>query len=405
MKFPITPATSIAVACFCVLPSLVRAQQEDAADPKPELVLKVYFISDLLLPRADHAFRSVLPTTQPRASRPAATSSGFGGMGGGMGAGGGFGGGGGGFFQVADVGSANQAETPSAPQNFGASAAPQRLSIDELIDAIKALVEPESWVDSGGEGVIRLLGNMLLVRQTAAAHEQIEAVVRSASQAQARLVTVDAYWLMLDAAQANRLTANTGAEANAASGSDGEVNRQELLALAQQAPTHRGSITCFSDQTVHIVSGNRRTVVTGAIPTVGVGVVGYTVVTAVPNIGLLLQLKPTLLPDGSALVDLESSYTRWEEPGMPVAVPAKTAPVESGRSMRESKVVGEAGPDEGATIDRVNLAAQEIGTTVRAPLGTPVLAGGMTLVDAAVGADAAKQFYLVIEVNSADKNK
>jgi hypothetical protein len=144
------------------------------------------------------------------------------------------------------------------------------------------------------------------------------------------------------------------------------------------------------------------TIVGGAIPVVGGSEVGYQPVMLGPHLGVLLELTPARLPGGDGvLVDLRSSITRWDKP------------VESAKisTMPSGKVID---------INRINVSAQQFATSMRMPLGQPVLVAGINFPaagsaanDAAAGgaaasnADAAagrKGLYLVLEVRaSADE--
>lgn len=307
--------------------------------------------------------------------------------------------GGGGFFQVTDEKPAQESKDDVlafnvAPGNLDQS---QPLSVQDIIDAIVTMVEPESWEQNGGTAVIKPLGGMLLVRQTKDAHKQIQELLQVASQSQLKPATIEAHWLLLDSEQLERLLGGSGDEAVDKTRATGAIDRKTLATLSLEVPSYHGRIMCFSEQTVHLVSGTRRTVVTGAIPIVGPYAVGYSLVMAVPNVGLLLQVTP-ILAGGEAVLDLESSYTNWGEQGAAIQVQSNIAPpndVPSSDLPSDVRGIAE--------IDRVNMPASELATTVRVPLGTPVLVGGMSLVEETAGAEATKQLYLVIEVSAADK--
>jgi hypothetical protein len=49
-------------------------------------------------------------------------------------------------------------------------------------------------------------------------------------------------------------------------------------------------------------------------------------------------------------------------------------------------------------VDRVNIVAQQLATSLRVPLGRPVLVGGMTFPGPQTDEPAGQQLYLVIEV-------
>jgi hypothetical protein len=350
-----------------------RAQQPaNKAEGKTRLVLKVYQVVDLLAPSPNYPYRgSELPTTEATPAYRGSNADGFGGGGGSIGKGGG-------FFQVppernflAQLGASGTGDAGAGGIGIGGSQSqgPAMLSfdMDDLIDAIIGVVAPDSWEETGGPGTIRSLGSMLLVNQTEEVHRSVEQLLGEirVQGGAVRTVTVAARWLALDEAQRSQLVEN---------GKGGAVlDREALKNLAADATAYQGQVTCHSGQTVHIVSGTRHSVVIGAIPVVGGQDVGYQPLVAYPNAGVLLQVTPLLLPGGQAAsLDVQSSVTFWQDPE------------------RLAVSTGEAG----LSIDRVRLAANQLATTVRMPVGKPVLVGGLTMVDDA----PQKPLYLVIEL-------
>ena len=359
------------------LPCEPMAQAQPPADrgeAKDRVVLKVYQVVDLLVPSPNYPYRGTdLPTTGGMQSYRGGAQS----LGGG--------GGGGGFFQVPPERSfLAQRGKPGAAGGQGMgegmaiggieSESPGgvglRFGIEDLIEAIVAVVSPGSWDELGGPGTIRSLGSMLLVNQTEVAHKGIEHLLNEirAQGGAVRTVTIVARWLALDDAQRSQLTPEGNGKPAVV------VDRNALKKLAADATRYQGQVTCHSGQTVHIVSGTRHSVVTSAIPVVGGQGTGYQPVVAFPNAGVLLQVTPLLLSGGKAAsLDVQSSVTAWQAP--------------------ESLTV--AAGETSLAIDRVRLAANQLATTVRIPLGKPVLVGGLTPSDA----DAVqKTLYLVLEL-------
>jgi hypothetical protein len=83
----------------------------------------------------------------------------------------------------------------------------------------------------------------------------------------------------------------------------------------------------------------------------------------VPNAGVVVEVRPSVAPGAdTAVLDVRSSVTRW---GKPAA----------------SARVGSAG-SAACPVDRPNMAAAEMATTVRVPLGQPVLVGAVTFAPA-----------------------
>ena len=375
------------------------AAQANAAG-NVELLVLVYQVADLVTSPPDYPYRgSEIPTTSQSigGSGYGGISVGGGGFGGGGVGGGGGGFGGGGFFQVGDSGGGGFGGQ-IVQGGLGGFAAPEpaatsrkRFTIDDLVNAIQSTIEPQSWVEVGGDAVCTPLGGLLIIKQTAAAHVQIENLLGAikAEAGLAQTLTVQGHWLLLTRDQLAQLQASNSPE----QGRPGNlVDRAVLDELARTAALYEGQITCFSEQTVHLVSGDRRLVVTGAVPVVAAAMVGYQPVLSAPNIGVLLELKPTLLAHGEAAVlDLESTVTALgEEPAAPIHVRTEQAPAAG------------AMPSSAVTVDRLNLETQHLATTVGLPVGQPVLVGGLSVAGGggppASDPASARQLYLVVEV-------
>jgi hypothetical protein len=199
-----------------------------------------------------------------------------------------------------------------------------------------------------------------------------------------------------------------------------------LAALTRRPTSIRGLTNCFSGQLVYVVSGTRRNFVSGYIPVVGdlghpndglrFGAlrggarysfasdetptaggdepgVGYQPIVEQSSLGALLEIRPTIMRgENEAIIDLRSTLT----------VPGK----------QSEELVRQRAPAAGPpVVDRVAMDIQEFATTLRVPLGEPVLVGGMTYVPPSIGVsrdtDSQQpkpesldnpQFYLVLEL-------
>jgi hypothetical protein len=205
-----------------------------------------------------------------------------------------------------------------------------------------------------------------------------------------------------------------------------EVDRKRLAEFTRRPGSIRGITTCFSGQLVYIVSGTRQNVVSGYIPVVGSldapnrteqlaseqhqslvrlvsdrsavlsnsdSQVGYQPVIEKPNLGALLEIRPTRSPSNgqspSAVVDLKSTITS----------PARPQPELDGNA--QSAAIA-------PVVDRIAIETQEFATTLRMPLGKPILVGGLTYAPPSEGrisrsgeqeaAEETPQLYLVLEV-------
>lgn len=395
----------------CLLPIALAAliagsaaAQEKQKPAKGEMRVQVYPVAELVVPRPDYPYQpNELPTTGRVHGAPTGTAQmglgGLGGMGGGFGGGGfgGMGGGGLGAFQVVDT--PGQAGPDSAPARRHSTGL--RFGIDDLVQTITSTIAPETWQERGGEAVITPLGGMLVIKQTGAAHTEITELLRGITVGgMSKTVTVEAHWLHLGPEDVDKL--KTGDKSPAI------VDPAVLKELAASAPGYRGRITCFSDQTVHIASGHRRTFITSAVPTVGFGSVGYAPQVSIPNVGLLLQVHPSLVSGDQAIVNLESTITRLREAGQPVRLSSTFQPAEGG--LEGQGTIKVPGGETAVVIDRVNLQAECLATTIRVPLGKPVLVGGMTVVSdeksekkpAGDNEEPGKDLYLFLQLTAGE---
>lgn len=401
-----------------------QQQQYGAPSVRPheELAIRVYAVLDLVLPTPNYAFQStVLPTLADKGSiselgqfpNVAAIDyavlgtgmmTGEGGYGGGMSGrfGGEMGGGFGGMAGAASPPGAMPGMGGGMPgMGMGMGAMPGmgggavqlpsgailggglQITLPRLMQAIQMFVDPPSWSGVGGSGTLVALGSSLVVSQTPANHARLDeflAQLRSESGS-LRTVTVEARWLLLDSQQLQEIAG------------DGASDQS----LHPETERYRGCVTCFNGQTVHIVSGRLQTVIQGGIPVVGGEAVGYQPQLLKPHIGAMLQVTPTVLPDGkAAIVDVRSIVTRGDQPPQPVAL--------YGPHVSNANPTGMPSTSERPTVqvDRLNIAAQQLATTLRVPLGRPTLVGGLTFpaVDGDAESQNRQQLYLVIEVKS-----
>lgn len=410
--------TSLCLTAFLCSSATVLAQKENP-DAEPKMTLKVYRISDLFTPRPDYPYRGGLPTTgalRTQSSESTNNSGPTGGFGSGQSGGGNQGGGGGaGFFQVPDPiprvaqfggGGGLGGGGLGGMEGFGMQAGPGlddslRFTRDELIDAIVNTVMPDSWEQTAaGDAKCTSLGGLLLILQTEEGHKQIDKLLSDIRTEGGSLhtVTVDATWVSLSAEDFETLTPKK----NGQEGELSAVDPATLKKIVENNPSYQGQLSCYNDQTVHLVSGNRRSVVVNAIPTVGFGAIGYSPVVACPNIGVLLQVRPTVDPNRkTAVLNLTSTFTEWQDPGDAVVIKTEF------QGGQKDGLVLKGGASE-MSIDRVNLKAQHLGTTVRLPVGQPVLIGGMSHVatDKKLQAqDSARQLYLIIKLTVNDGPK
>jgi hypothetical protein len=421
---------------------------QERAESPDYLITKVYAVQDLVVPRPSYRFEGAyvpglsqggFPRTLATGKQPQVHLDAFGGAGsgslgnpngaGGMGGMKSMGGGmGGGMFNVPDAASAASSTpvaTPPATQPAAPPAAqptppkPPRehgggicggmqeqlsqpspendsaISMDELIDTITTCIRPTTWDTVGGAGSITSLAGMLMVRQTLQVHFEVEKLIEEirTTSPDKKNVTLRATWLLLTLEQRNQLL-----ESNA---SKNGVDRKALEAMAAQTPGYIGEISCFCGQTVHLASNRIRSAVVGAIPVVGGGGEdpGYQPIIAYPQSGVVLQATPQLLPDRkNAVLDLFSVVTFSGTPDETFRFLGSDA---TGRAL-QGKDAASAGRDPiQLTLDRVKMLSGQLGTTIKMPLGEPVLVGGLSQPiapgEAPQTAAMQQQMYLFIE--------
>jgi hypothetical protein len=417
------------------------------------LITKVYPVYDLIAPKPSYRFEGVFIPGMTSGGIGGGVMGGVGMMGGGMMGGGmggmgggmssGMGGMGGGMYSVADSpGSASvghdagvnvlpqmAAPTPAAggaappnpfggaptkdgnaaaskskghrgqggmswsggspgPGGLGSDAQPD---FDSLIDLITSTIKPTTWDNVGGPGSIVPAHGVgaLVVSQTQAVHEEIEALLANlrAASPGLRVVAIRAVWLQLDLKQFDQLM-------HSKPGQERGIDRRALYEMARKTKGYLGAITCLSGQTVHVASGRSRTAITGAVPVVG-DALGYQPMVSQPQAGALLQITPQLLPNTQgAMLDLCSSVTRAAD--KPETVRFYSDDPRGGKNGDKNA------PTRGLTLDRVNMVVSQLATTVKVPLNEPTLVGGLTT-EAPDGDEQAAevpQLYLFIEASA-----
>jgi hypothetical protein len=322
---------------------------------------------------------------------------------------------------------------------------------DSLIELITTTVAPKSWDCNGGQGPIAVYPPdlSLVVSQTQEVHGEIAALLaklRAQRRAITPTVVIDLQWLWLDTTRYGRLL---GGKPPAAGQISLPVDAQILDEVARRAPGFRGRAVCINGQLVHLASGDRRSVISGATPATGTtlsqppaagagGMSGmgggffevpaeqkaappgdficpvpslvagaekaawtaggkppptpaggqpvqqpataqqppaaspaviqtqavYQPVVEVPNVGVMVEVRPNIAPPAAdtALLDVQCFVTRWGKPAPPARV---------------------GGPGSASCpVDRVNMPAVDLAATARVPLGKPVLLGAVTFAPA-----------------------
>jgi hypothetical protein len=272
----------------------------------------------------------------------------------------------------------------------GMNAAPgaeQQATAEQLAKLIIDTVEPETWRENGGDiGTIKQLNGMLVVTHKPATQQQVEELLRQFRDQQGRVVRISAHWLLLKPDQARTLFA-AGDQAGA--GALRSVDRDAMAKLPTDVVHLRGETSCFSGQTVHVVSSRIRNVIADFNPVVGTQAVGMDPTVTLVESGAALQVTSSVQSDGkTATLDLHSVLTEGEPAGERELRGAAAVP-----ATQRSDLGASASP----FLDRVNLLSQELHTCVRVPVGKLVAIGGMTAEPTAKGGDGA-EWLLVIEL-------
>ncbi|MBC8105153.1 MAG: hypothetical protein H7Z14_01065 [Anaerolineae bacterium] len=251
--------------------------------------------------------------------------------------------------------------------------------INAYIKLIEDAVNSDTWRDNGGDlGMIRELNGLLVVTQTDDAHRQIDELLNQLTDKQARLVRVRAHWIMGTPDQLQ-----FGDKGDAATR---QIDPNVLNKLPKDVVHHRAETVCFSGQTVSLQSGGLHGYVSKLSPVVGTQSVGYDATMEMGEDGAELEVTPAMQTDGkSAWLDLESRVTHWIKPqaiDMKLVSASTTRPVQLG---------GE------TVMERPNISAQTLRTSLRVPVGKAVVVGGMT-VDPGLQSPNGPQMMLIIEV-------
>ena len=119
-------------------------------------------------------------------------------------------------------------------------------------------------------------------------------------------------------------------------------------------------------------------------PVVAQQAVAYNANVTLAQAGATLQITPQVARDAAtAVIDVHSLVTEWDEP-------AKISPT----------TFSSDATSPWSLIDRQNVTAQQLRTTLRIPLNKPILIGGMTMSPSLRNKDSS-QLYLIIELTSA----
>jgi hypothetical protein len=278
------------------------------------------------------------------------------------------------------------------PNLFGSASDPAAPSgkqemTDSIIKLIQDTVDPESWKDAGGTiGYLREIHGLLFITQTRENQQKVGVLLSDFASQRGVMVRVTADWVLIPSSDLAKLIKPPAGNHE---GALQEIDATALKNLSEKTRRFHAETLGFSGQTVHVVSGRVRSVATSATAVVGTGVAAYQPDIAGLGGGIALQVTPRADYDQqSAVVTLYSTFNDPESPIGPMQMitsPPTTQPV-----------VGEGTAN---TFQPVNTVVQELRTTVKLPLGKPVLVGGMTLEPATKNTDLG-QLVLILKVTA-----
>jgi hypothetical protein len=362
------------------------APQPDPAKPQPQLtdaervVTRVYDVRDLTMGLKQYPFRgAMLPARQTQNGIPPVEV-------------------------MVERGRAptTAPSSPAAATDAREPSAQERE--DELVRLLTETVAPESWRDAGGTtGSIRLLDpGRMVVTQTVENHTLLVQLLDQFRETRARMVRVRAHWLVLPQDDADKLFAPAGGAGRQPETALVSLDPGALRSLPKDAVQFQAQTLGYNTQTVHVVSGPARTVVSDVDVQVGTGVAGFDPVVELVRSGLVLEVTPLITSDNrSVVLDLYSAFVEPPKDGKPLpirALAAASPPPPAGARAQTGPADVEPAPAlaEGV-IDRLGTTIQELRTTVQVPLNRPVLIGGMTIAPSLTG-QPSPTMYLVVEV-------
>ena len=268
----------------------------------------------------------------------------------------------------------------------------------QLTDAISTLISPEDWDQVGGQSSLQVLGDLLLVRTTKENHRKIASlldVVRQRAAAR-KIVSVEVHWLWLSEDELHRLAPVSAEKEDGRHAAQLTVDDAAWNRLAQERakeendvrPGYQAIVTCLNGQTVVVAAGRQSRFIVTMIPVVGDGVMptpapptpvtspyqssgisGYQPTTTTIQEGPAVEIRPILCGKNQVLLDIHSRVfeVQTREGGGEARAnpPAANA---------QANVVRELA----AAVDRPQVSTHRVDTTLRAPLGRRVLAGGIT---------------------------
>jgi len=229
---------------------------------------------------------------------------------------------------------------------------------------------------AGGASVHRL-GTVLVITQTPEQHRTTERLLARLRRAiAAPMVTVQAWWVLLEEGQADTIFAWSPGRAHVPA----VIGEAAMKRLAGHV-LYRAQAIGLDRQKVRATSGRCRCLMTEAVALVCEYAIVRTEVTATLY-GAMLEVRPVIGAGArSARLDLESVVSRWQ-----------------GLRRAGGSAGGKGGARAPRDLDCPQYLLHTLRTTLAVPLGRAVLVGGMT----APGPAKGKTLYLIVKVSTSN---
>ncbi len=224
--------------------------------------------------------------------------------------------------------------------------------IQEIIDLLMTSVEPDTWVDYGGEtGSILAFESTLLIRHTLRVHQEIAELFQLVRSSQPQPLDADVAVVRLRIDRAAELRLKIGDRFP-------RLTAQQAAELAwspkSEGVLFRGIASGFNGSRIWFSALTQRDVLSGMTANVGEGVNAFTPRTATSTAGLELIVLP-LIPPGSdqVLIDVQMAW-----------VPSTTV---------TSRSVALGTPSGDGSIDQTQRSMRTVSATTTAKLGDAVV--------------------------------
>jgi hypothetical protein len=154
---------------------------------------------------------------------------------------------------------------------------------------------------------------------------------------------------------------------------DGDAENADDANRAERRTGWQAAITCYNGQTVHTLAGGQRAQVIGVTPSVSESQVAYTPLLGLLQEGVALQVTPVTNTTGqTVLLDVRSRVCLLaDEQRLMEKVEKLPAKNEIAASLNPAAQAT-------AVVERPEVQLHRLATTLRVPVGRPMLIGGMT---------------------------